>query len=106
MLKTISAALLVASIATAPALAATVIKTERAPVTRTVTTKIVTVKPSIANARAQAVVIKKVRHHRHHKHFGHLRTHKHVGAVVTKKVVLKRVSAATPAKTIIVKKKI
>ena len=100
MFKKISAALLVASMLTAPALAATVIKTERAPATKTVV-----IKPSVANAKAQ-VVVKKVRHHGHRKFVRHHRAHKHMGAVVTKKVVVKRVSSATPAKTVIVKKKI
>ena len=100
MLKKISAALLVASMLTVPAMAATVIKTERAPVTKTVT-----VKPSAANAKAQ-VVVKKARHHRHRMHVRSHRAHKHMGAVVTKKVVVKRVSATTPAKTVIIKKKI
>lgn len=100
MLKKISAVLIAASIFAAPAMAATVIKTERAPATKTVTV-IKTVKPSVANARAQTIVVKKHRHHRFHRH--HVR--KHMGAVVTKKVIVKRVSAASPAKTIIVKKK-
>jgi hypothetical protein len=93
--------LLVASMLTAPALAATVIKTERAPVTKTVI-----IKPSVANAKAQVVVIKKARHHGHRMHVRHHRAHKHMGAVVTKKVVMKRVSSLTPSKTVIVKKKI
>ena len=101
MFKKISAALLVASMLTAPALAATVIKTERAPATKTVT-----IKPSVANAKAQTVVVKKVRHHGHRKFVRHHRAHKHMGAVVTKKVVVKRVSSVTPSKVIIVKKKI
>ena len=105
MFKKISAALLVTSLLTAPAMAATVTKTERAPVTKAVTTKTVTVKPAVANAKAQ-VVVKKVRHHRHRVHVRHHRAHKHMGAVVTKKVVVKRVSAASPAKTVIIKKKI
>lgn len=100
MFKKISAALLVASMLTAPALAATVIKTERAPATKTVV-----IKPSVANAKAQ-VAVKKVRHHGHRKFARHHRAHKHMGAVVTKKVVVKRMSSATPAKTVIVKKKI
>ena len=100
MFKKISAALLVASMLTAPALAATVIKTERAPATKTVT-----IKPSVANAKAQ-VTVKKVRHHGHRKFVRHHRAHKHMGAVVTKKVTVKRVSSMTPAKTVIVKKKI
>ena len=102
MLKKISAALLVASLVTAPAMAATVIKTERAPVTKTVTT-VKTIKPSVANAKAQAPapIVKKHRHSRKHVSFRHARKH----MAVVKKVTVKRVSAATPAKTVIVKKK-
>lgn len=101
MFKKISAALLVTSLLTAPAMAATVIKTERAPVTKTVI-----IKPSVANAKAQTVVVKKVRPHHHRKFVRHHRAHKHMGAVVTKKVIVKRVSSATPTKVVIVKKKI
>lgn len=101
MFKKISAALLVTSLLTAPAMAATVIKTERAPVSKTVI-----IKPSVANAKAQTVVVKKVRHHNHRKFVRHHRAHKHTGAVVTKKVIVKRVSSAAPTKIIIVKKKI
>ena len=101
MLKKISAALLVASLITAPALAATATKTERAPVTKTVTT-VKTIKPSVANAKAQAPTMKKHRHHRR-MHVSHRHARKHMGAVVTKKVIVKRVSSVAPAKTIIVK---
>ena len=99
MFKKISAAVIAASLLTAPAsFAATVTKTERAPATKTVT-----IKPSVANAKAQAPVVKKV--HRHHRmHFTHRHARKHMAVV--KKVTVKRVSAATPAKTVIVKKKI
>lgn len=101
MLKKISAALLVASMLAAPAMAATVIKTEKAPITKTVT-----VKPSVANAKAQVVVVKKVHRHHHRKFIRHHRAHKHMGAVVTKKVIVKRVSSATPVvKHIAVQKK-
>ncbi|MBI3700148.1 MAG: hypothetical protein HY242_06825 [Afipia sp.] len=98
MFKKISAVVIAASLLTAPAFAATVIKTERAPAAKTVT-----MKPSVANAKAQAVVVKKV--HRHHrKHFTHGHARKHMAVV--KKVTVKRISAAAPAKTVIVKKKI
>ena len=96
MFKKISAAVIAASLLTAPAFAATVIKTERAPATKTVI-----LKPSVANAKAQAVVVKKVRHHSHRKFVRHHRAHKHMGAVVTKKVTMKRMSSAMPAKTVI-----
>lgn len=100
MFKKISAALIATSLLAAPAMAATVIKTERAPVSKTII-----VKPSVANAKAQTIVVKKVRAHHHRKFVRHHRAHKHVGAVVTKKVIVKRVSSATP-KVVIVKKKI
>jgi hypothetical protein len=63
MLKIFSAALIATSVLAAPAMAATVIKTERGPVTKTIV-----VKPSVAKAHAQVVVVKK---HRHHRHYGH-----------------------------------
>ncbi|CAN5279090.1 hypothetical protein BH10PSE10_BH10PSE10_24070 [soil metagenome] len=63
MLKIFSAALVATSILAAPAMAATVIKTERGPVTKTIV-----VKPSVAKAHAQVVVVNK---HRHHRHYGH-----------------------------------
>lgn len=63
MLKILSAALIATSVLAAPAMAATVIKTERGPVTKTIV-----VKPSVAKAHAQVVVVKK---HRHHRHYGH-----------------------------------
>ena len=105
MLKKISAALLVASLITAPAMAATVIKTERAPVTKTVT-PVKTIKPSVANAKAQAPApaLKKHRHHRR-THVSHRHARKHVAAV-TKKMTFKRVSAVKSAKTVIAKKKV
>ncbi len=98
MFKKISAALLVASMLTAPAMAATVIKTERAPSTKTVI-----IKPSVANAKAQVVVVKKA--HRHHRmHVTHRHARKHMAVV--KKVSVKRVVSVAPSKTVIVKKKI
>jgi DNA/RNA endonuclease YhcR with UshA esterase domain len=69
MLKTISAALIAASMLAAPAMATTVIKTGHG-----VITKKVVIKPSVANAQARFV--KNMHHHRHH-------AHKHV--VVVKK---------------------
>lgn len=80
MLKTISAALVAASMLAAPAMAATVIKTEKAPVHRSVT-----IKPSVANAHAKAVVVKKMhRHHRHHGWNKHHRGHGHKVVIVKK----------------------
>lgn len=60
MLKIFSAALIATSMLAAPAMATTVIHNHRAPVV-----KHVVVKPSIAKAHAQVVVVKKHRHHRH-----------------------------------------
>jgi len=79
MLKTISAALVAVSMLAAPAMAATVIKTERGPVTKTVV-----VKPSVAKARAQVVVVKKHRHHRHHMMNHHRHGHSHKVVIVKK----------------------
>ncbi len=62
MLKTVSAALVAVSLLAAPAMAATVIKTGHGPAARTVI-----VKPSVAKAHAQVVVVKKARPHRHHR---------------------------------------
>jgi len=59
MLKIFSAALIATSILAAPAMATTVVHTHRAPVA-----KHVVIKPSIAKAHAQVVVVKKP-HHRH-----------------------------------------
>jgi hypothetical protein len=59
MLKTISAALVTASMLAAPAMATTVVKTGHG-----VITKKVTIKPSVANA--QGHFVKKSHHHRHH----------------------------------------
>ncbi len=67
MFKTISAAVLAVSILAAPAMAATVIKTGNGHVT-----KVVTMKPSVANAHAKTVIVKKkVRPHHAHRHFHH-----------------------------------
>ncbi|BEV44442.1 His-rich protein BRANT [Afipia carboxidovorans] len=72
MFKILSAAVVAASVMVAPAMAATVIKTER-----TVTTSHV-LAPSVANAHAKVVVVKK--HHRH------VRPHHRV---VKKRVIVK-----------------
>lgn len=61
MLKTISAALVAASMLAAPAMATTVVKTGHGAIT-----KKVVIKPSVANA--QAHFVKKTHHHRHHAH--------------------------------------
>lgn len=63
MLKTISAALVAVSMLAAPAMAATVIKTERGPMTRTVV-----IKPSVARAHGETIVVKKA--YRHHHRYG------------------------------------
>ena len=66
MLKTISAALLVASVFVAPAMAGSA-RTGHAPALKSET-----LKPNVANANA-----KMGRHHRHHRHHHHHRVHKH-----------------------------
>lgn len=63
MLKIFSAALVATSILAAPAMATTVVHTHRAPAA-----KHVIVKPSVAKAHAQVVVVKKHRHHYGHGH--------------------------------------
>ncbi len=103
MLKKISAALLLASMITAPALAATAVKTEKAPVTKSDT-----MKPSVSNAKAQATdtkTVKKVTPRRSHRlHVSHRVTKKHVASKMTNKkmahhgkTMSKKVSAAKPA---------
>jgi hypothetical protein len=69
MFKTISAAVLAVSVLAAPAMATTVIRTHKAPVT-----KHVVLKRSVANANAKVIVVKK--HHHHH------RFHRHGGKTV------------------------
>jgi hypothetical protein len=65
MFKTISAAVLAVSILSAPAMAATVIKTGNGHVTR-----VVTLKPSVANAHARTIIVKKkVRPYHAHRHY-------------------------------------
>jgi hypothetical protein len=90
MLKTISAALLAASVLAAPALAATpaknAAKTTQAPVIKSEQVK---VKPSVLNANA--------RMGRHHRHVRHHRFHKHMGALKPhqfSKVTVKHVTSA------------
>lgn len=62
MLKTISAALVAASMLAAPAMATTIVKAGHGGITKTVV-----IKPSVANAHARYV--KKIHHHHHaHKH--------------------------------------
>lgn len=77
MLKMISAALIATSMLAAPAMAATVIKTEKAPAAKTVV-----IKPSVANA--QAHYVKRSHNHRH------LGLHKHRHVHAQKVVVIKK----------------
>lgn len=77
MFKTISAALLAASVLAAPAMAAGAAKTATAPAAKSVQ-----VKPSVLNANA-----KMSRHH--HRHVRHHRAHKKMGAYKTGKVSIK-----------------
>lgn len=77
MLKTISAALLAASMLAAPAIAAGVANNTTAPVIKSVQVKkAVQVKPSVLNANARMG-----RHH--HRNFRHHRFHKRMGALNT-----------------------
>jgi hypothetical protein len=87
MLKTISAALLAASVLAAPALAAG--STDSAPAGTT--TQAPAAKTAPMKSSALKASTKTTRHHR--KHISHLRTHKHVAAVKTHK--LSKVSKAT-----------
>ena len=80
MLKTISAALLAVSVLAAPALAAghatkEATKTAQTPVIKAEQVK---TKPSMlnANARMGRHHVRHVSHHRFHKHFGALKSHK------------------------------
>jgi hypothetical protein len=85
MLKTISAALLAASVIAAPALAAGQAKTAQAPVTKA--EQVEKAKPSALNANAKKPSalnanakmsrhhVRPVSHHRSHKHMGALKTH-------------------------------
>jgi hypothetical protein len=77
MFKTISAALLAVSFIAAPALAATSGKTATAPVTKTTTAPVIKAEPAkskVLNANAR-MGRDDVKHHRHHKHMGMLKTH-------------------------------
>lgn len=84
MLKIVSAALIAGSLIAAPAMAATVMKTETAPATKSET-----LKPSVANAKAK-VMAKKVKHHKAHK----------------KTSAKKHISSTAPVKHIVAKKKV
>lgn len=90
MLKIISAALVAGSMIVAPAMAATVMKTETAPVTKSET-----LKPSVANANAKVKAKAKAKKIKHHK------AHKKTSAVVSKK----HISSTAPVKHIAVQKK-
>jgi len=88
MLKTISAALLAASVLAAPALAAANVKADIAPVTRT---DKAAVKPSVLNANAKMNKTHKhhaeyARHHRHPKKMAY-RHHKRVASIKAKSKV-------------------
>ena len=106
MLKSISAALLAVSVLAAPAFAASEAKTAQAPVTKSAqapvaatTTKATPVikaeqvkaKPGVlnANARMGHHHVRHASHHRFHKHFGALKSHKF------SKVSTKHVTPAT-----------
>ncbi len=65
MFKTISAAVLAASLLAVPAMATTVIKTHNAPAA-----KHIVLKRSVANANAKMVSKKHHHHHRIHRHGG------------------------------------
>jgi hypothetical protein len=85
MFKTISAALLAASVLAAPAFAATSGKTGEAPVIKSVP-----VKASVLNANAR------MEHGHHHRHYRHYRHHRHVGAIKTHtKVSFKQAKPST-----------
>ena len=76
MLKTISAALLAVSVLAAPAFAASQTKTAQAPVIKAEQVK--QIKPGVlnANARMGRHHFRHASHHRAHRHFGALKTHK------------------------------
>jgi hypothetical protein len=79
MFKTISAALLAVSVLAAPALAASPAKSTQAPVKST-QAPVIKAEPSKskfvnANARMGRHHTKQLRHHRHHKQMGMLKTH-------------------------------
>ena len=72
MFKTISAALLAASVLAAPAFAAGQSRTAHSPAVKAVHATTVHVKPSLLNANARMG-----RHHHAHRHFRHYRSHRH-----------------------------
>jgi hypothetical protein len=85
MFKTISAALLAASVLAAPAFAATSGKTREAPVMKSGP-----VKASVLNANAR------MEHGHHHRHYRHYRHHRHIGAIKTHtKVSFKQAKPST-----------
>jgi hypothetical protein len=87
MLKKISAALIAVSMFVAPAMAAGTVKTETAPITKSVAPAAkLQVKPNLRNANA-----KMSRHH--HRHYRHHRSHKKVSAYKVNKT--HKVSKAT-----------
>jgi hypothetical protein len=71
MLKIISAAIVAASVMVAPAMAATVIKTEKTTITHSQT-----LKPSVANAYARGVSQERHRHNAR-QHRKHIKPHHH-----------------------------
>ena len=85
MLKTISATLLAVSVLAAPAMAAGTGKTAQAPVI-----KAVQVKTGVLNANARMG-----RHH--HRHFGHHRFHKRMGALKVQQFSKVTIKHAAPA---------
>ena len=94
MLKTISAALLAASVLAVPAMAASAQQTTQVPVTKSATVdKSAQVKnPLNANAKMS-------RHHkRHAKHYEHHRTHKKMAAKVHKSLKVSAKPVKHPAK--------
>lgn len=72
MFKTISAALLVASVMAAPAFAGGHVTTRHAPAIKHVQVKAVHVRPSVLNANARMG-----HHHHHHRHVHHHGFHGH-----------------------------
>lgn len=96
MFKTISAALLAASIIAAPAMttamAAGTVKTDVAPVTKSVT-----LTPKVLDAKASMHKHRRhhIRHHRSHKHVAVFKKHT-VAHVVKAQPAVKRISSAKP----------
>ena len=90
MIKTITAALVAASMLTAPALAAgTEAKTNPAPATKSAIVATKPVDAKVGNAKAQmmpeakAPVVKKVRHHHARKHLRHHSSKAKIGSKVS-----------------------